>query len=71
MAQEIFKKPAKKKRVVLKRPAPAPVLKRPVPVLTKHAPEPVVNRPETAPVPAVPILGGVNPAEDLQGDEQD
>ena len=54
VAQEIFGKPtpAERKRVVLKRPAPASVLKRPVPVLTKHAPEPVMNRPETSPVPA-------------------
>ena len=71
VAKEIFKPPAapaKKKRVVLKRPAPAPVLKRPVPapvlkrpapVLTKHAPEPIVNAPETAPVPpVVPIARG-------------
>ena len=62
VAKEIFKPPAapaKKKRVVLKRPAPAPVLKRPAPVLTKHAPEPVVNAPETAPVPPmVPIARG-------------
>ena len=53
VAKEIFKPPAapaKKKRVVLKRPAP---------VLTKHAPEPVVNAPETAPIPpVVPIARG-------------
>ena len=49
VAQEIFKKPAKRKHVVL----PAPVLKRPAPVLSKHAPEPVVNRPETEPLPAI------------------
>ena len=57
VAKEIFKPPAQKKRVVLKRPAPAPVLKRPAPVLTKHAPEPVVNAPETAPVPPVVARG--------------
>ena len=45
VAKEIFKKPAKKKHVVL-----------PAPVLSKHAPEPVVNRPETA--PATPIATG-------------
>ena len=51
-AAAIFKKPAKRKCVVL----PEPVLKRPAPVLSKHAPEPVVNRPETA--PATPIATG-------------
>ena len=84
VVQEIFGKPtpAKRKRVVLKRPAPAPVLKRPAPVLSVHAPEPVVNRPETSPGLLLFLLleaGDINPAkvtakqsaEDLQGDEHD